>query len=204
MDRAQPGAIKTVARNYELADVFGQFSDGWIVPADGPTISARRSTDLDQSAFEAFDLTYSAASLTVTVQPGEAFVSGWLARDEPTDIELDADSETTIVLGWDPDAIYDAETDASRDDADRVLVDIDANVADDVSHTPIWTVETDADGVVTVGDERDVGPAVDAETLSVDMVVELPEAKEGDEAPSNRAIAIDPDEGVILVPEEVN
>ena len=166
MDRAQPGAIETVARNYELGDVLGQFSEGWIVPADDPTISARRSTDLDQSAFEAFDLTHSATSLTVTVQPGEAFVSGWLARDEPTDIELDADAETTVVLGWDPDAIYDPESDATRDDADRVLVDIDANVADDVPQTAIWTVETDADGVVSVADERRIGPSADIESLT--------------------------------------
>ena len=30
----------------------------------------------------------------------------------------------------------------------------------------------------------------------------LPTASEGDEAPSDRAVAIDPNEGVILVPEE--
>lgn len=41
------------------------------------------------------------------------------------------------------------------------------------------------------------------EELSVEISFHLPEATEGDEAPSNRTIAIDPDEGVILVPEEV-
>ena len=35
-------------------------------------------------------------------------------------------------------------------------------------------------------------------------VVDLPEAKEGDEAPSPTAIAFDPDEGTLLVPEEVS
>lgn len=35
-------------------------------------------------------------------------------------------------------------------------------------------------------------------------VVELPEAKEGDEAPAPTAIAFDPEEGTLLVPEEVN
>ena len=174
-DRAQPGAIDSIVRPDELAQVLGQFSDGWVVPGDEPTPAAQRRAGIDETAFEAFDLTHSPTSLTVTVQPGEAFVSGWLARDESSGFELPADSETTIVLGWDPDAIYDPETDATRDDADRVLVDIDANVDDDAPQTAIWTVETDGSGVVSVSDERVIG-----ERIAIRGEAALPTASEGD------------------------
>ena len=41
----------------------------------------------------------------------------------------------------------------------------------------------------------------DQEPVTFEMLA-LPEAKEGDEAPSARSVAIDTDEGVLLVPEE--
>ena len=48
MDRAQPGAIDSIVRNDELAQIMGQFSPGWIVSADNPTPAARRRVDIDE------------------------------------------------------------------------------------------------------------------------------------------------------------
>jgi hypothetical protein len=73
-----------------------------------PTLSSQRYTSLDETAFNEFDATYSADSLTITIDPGEAFVDGWLARDEPTDIDLATnDAGQKVVIGWNPDVIYD-------------------------------------------------------------------------------------------------
>ena len=44
---------------------------------------------------------------------------------------------------------------------------------------------------------------IDAGSVSATNVVALPEAKEGDEAPAPTAIAYDPEEGELLVAEEV-
>ena len=53
-------------------------------------------------------------------------------------------------------------------------------------------------------DGDDLSPeSVDAGSMSAELI-ELPEAKEGDEAPSSTAIAFDPEEGTLLVPEEIN
>ena len=108
MDRAQPGARGSTNRNIEFGETTGQYTDGWIVPADEPTLSSQRYTSLDETAFNEFDAAYSADSLTITIDPGEAFVDGWLARDEPTDIDLATnDAGQKVVIGWNPDVIYD-------------------------------------------------------------------------------------------------
>ena len=159
-DRAQPGAIDSIVRPDELAGVLGQFSDGWIVPGSEPTAAAKRRSSVDETAFEAFDLTFSSDSLTVTVEPGEAFVSGWCARDEPTDVDLPADTTSEIVVGWSPDAIYDPETDETRDDADEMIVTTATNADPDHPTVAIWDVTTDGTGVVDVVDNRELGSAV--------------------------------------------
>jgi hypothetical protein len=148
-------------------------------------LSAQRYTSIDETAFNEFDATYSGDSLTVTIDPGEAFVDGWLARDEPTDIDLAVDtSEQTIVLGWNPDAIYDDQQRDTRDEADQVILALESD-ADPVSPTvDIWTFETDTDGVTNAEDQRDIGPelsqnlagrtAIDYRELVVDSPERLP------------------------------
>jgi len=106
-DRAQPGAIDSLIRNDELAQVFGRFSEGFIVPGNDPTPAAQRRGDIDETAFDAFSLTTSPTSLDVTVAPGEAFISGWVCRDVSTTLTLPANSTVDIVVGFDPDAIFD-------------------------------------------------------------------------------------------------
>lgn len=163
MDRAQPGARGSTNRNIEFGETTSQFSNGWIVPADDPTLSAQRYTSLDETVFNEFDATYSADSLTVTIGPGEAFVDGWLARDEPTDITLDADTAgQTIVIGWDPDAIYDDQQHTVRDEADRIIINRESAVTEPHPFSPIWSFDTDGTGVTLASDLRSVGPTMAA------------------------------------------
>lgn len=166
MDRAQPGARGSTNRNIEFGETASQLSGGWIAPADDPTLSAQRYTSLDETAFNEFDATYSADSLTVTIDPGEAFVDGWLARDVATEFNLATDTAgQTIVLGWDPDAIYDDQQHDTRDEADEVIVAFESDV--DPAHpiVAIWIFDTDETGVTNAIDKRQIG-----RTLSENIV----------------------------------
>lgn len=166
-DRAQPGAIGSVSHVDELAQVFGQFSDGWIVDGDDPTPGAKRRSDVDETALEAFDISYSSGSLNVDIKPGEAFVSGWCIRDTTTTLSLDRSTTTDIVVGWNFGASYDPNNDPDRDAADKTIVDIAANVVTETPTTLIWRVETDQSGVTDVYDMRDIGPTVSATEAEV-------------------------------------
>jgi hypothetical protein len=166
MDRAQPGARGSTNRNIEFGETTSQYSDGWIVPSDEPTLSAQRYTSLDETAFNEFDAAYGVDSLTVTIEPGEAFVDGWLARDTATDINLAADTnEQVVVVGWDPDAIYDDQQHNTRDEADRVIVDLKSNVDSTHPTVAVWEFNTDGSGVTNINDRRTLGRDLNAERL---------------------------------------
>ena len=181
MDRAQPGARGSTNRNIEFGETTGQYTDGWVVPADDPTLSAQRYTSLDETVFNEFDATYTADSLTVTIDPGEAFVDGWLARDVVTDIELDADTAgQTVVIGWDPNAIYDDQQHDVRDHADKVIVALKKNVNPTLPVVEVWTFKTDSDGVVIATDNRRIGPEVNC-ALGPNALVEHPDRKQATE-----------------------
>lgn len=158
-DRVQPGALGSRTYPMEVGDAVGQFSPGWIVPASDPTLSAERWAGIDETAFTEFDATYGGGSLDVDIGPGEAFVSGWLARDISTTITLAASTAgQTIVLGWNPDATYDDQVHATRDEADEVFISLESDAQDDDPYVPIWEFDTDGSGVTDVTDLRDLGP----------------------------------------------
>jgi hypothetical protein len=174
MDRAQPGARGSTNRNIEFGETTSQYSDGWIVPSDDPTLSAQRYTSLDETAFNEFDAAYTTDSLTVTIDPGEAFVDGWLARDTSTDIDLEADTAgQTVVIGWDPDAIYDNQQHAVRDEADKIIVALEGGVVQSHPTVEIWTFDTDANGVTNAEDHRNIGPTLGADIVD-DNALNLP------------------------------
>ena len=191
MDRAQPGARGSTNRNIEFGETTGQYTDGWIVPADQPTLSAQRYTSLDETTFKEFEASYSADSLTITISPGEAFVDGWLARDEQTTLDLEASAAgQTVVVGWDPDAIYDDQQHDTRDEADTVIVDLENNT--DSTHPVVetWVFDTDNDGVTNALDRRTIGPelskdlvgsrSIDAGDIAVHHPERLPITELGD------------------------
>lgn len=104
------------------------------------------------------------------------------------------------------------ETTLSLPDSGEKYVVADSNL--DSTNSPKVILEdsiTDlTDGSFVIGhisiDEESVTemnrlPSASFNELSADGVMTIPEAKEGDEAPSPTSIAIDPEEGVLLVPE---
>jgi hypothetical protein len=173
-DRAQPGAIDSLIRNDELAQVFGRFSEGFIVPGNDPTPAAQRRGDIDETTLDAFSLTASATSLDVTVAPGEAFVSGWVCRDVSTTLTLPANSTVDIVVGFDPDAIFDPQVDADRDAADETVVDLVGNVDATTPTTVAHRVTTGGSGVTVSERVARVGSSVQAESLSASGALRNP------------------------------
>jgi len=165
-DRAQPGAIDSLIRNDELAQVFGRFSEGFVVPGNNPTPAAQRRGDIDETALDAFSLTTSTTSLDVTVGPGEAFVSGWVCRDVSTTLTLPANSTIDIVVGFDPDAIFDPQADADRDAADETVVDLAGNVDATTPTTVAHQVSTDGTGVISSERVATVGSSIQVNSVS--------------------------------------
>lgn len=156
-DRAQPGAIDSLVRNDELAQVLSAFNDGYIVPATEPTPAAQRRPNIDETALDAFALTTSSSSLDVTVSPGEAFVGGWCARDSETVLSLPPSTTVELVVGWKPDAVYDPDTDADRDAADETIVDLRQNVDELYPLITAWRVKTTDTGVSEASRVASVG-----------------------------------------------
>jgi hypothetical protein len=146
-DRAQPGAIDSTVRNDELAQALRTEAESFVQPADEPTAAAQRRANIDEAALNAFDLTSNRTSLDVTVDPGEAFVGGWVARDVPTTLTLPQSSTVEIVVGWNPDAIFDPNTDPNRDAADEAIVDLARDVTEPYPLLPVWRAKTDTSGV---------------------------------------------------------
>lgn len=154
-ERAAPGAQGSTVRNIEHGEMANVLTGGFIVPADEPTFSAQRWDALDETAFQEFDADYSSSSLDVTIQPGEAFVKGWLATDETYDIELDSfEDGQTVILAWDADAVYSDEIHESRNEADNVIVTLEQDLTVNVPYIPIWEFDTDGDGVTSAINRR--------------------------------------------------
>jgi len=205
-DRAQPGAIDSLIRNDELAQVFGRFSEGFVVPGSDPTPAAQRRGDINETALDAFSLTTSATSLDVTVAPGEAFVSGWVCRDVSTTLTLPANSTVDIVVGFDPDAIFDPQVDADRDAADETVVDLAGNVDATTPTTTVHQLTTDGSGVTSNERIATVGSSASVNTLEAGTKLNGPTASEGDVVtlPSNPDVVpifFDAQTGQPLVPD---
>jgi len=174
-DRAQIGARGSPIHTVEYGEGFGQFSDGWVVPADESTRSAQASSKIDETVLNAFDASWSSGSLTVTIDPGEAFVDGWLARDTSTDVDLAASTNgQTVFAGWDVSAVYSENEHANRDAADTVIVGLEAAFQDLDPKVPLWTFDTDGAGVTSVVDERDLGSTATPEQLRAQDVLRVP------------------------------
>jgi len=173
-DRAQPGAIDSLIRGDELRQVFGRFSDGFIVPGSDPTPAAQRRGDIDETALDAFSLTTSTSSLDVTVTPGEGFVGGWFCRDVDSTLTLPANTTVDIVVGFNDRAIFDPNVDVDRDDADEVIIALAQNTNDDLPTTVAHRVTTDGSGVTSSERIARVGSSVQAESLSASAALRNP------------------------------
>jgi len=170
-DRAAPGAQGSTVRNLEHGEAMMSTMGGFIVPADEPTYSAQRWDGLNEGNFAAFDASYSSGSLTVTIQPGEAFIKGWLARDTSTDVELDSfEDGQTVILAWDADAVYSDEIHDSREEADSVIITLEDDLTVNIPYIPLWEFGTDGDGVTSSIDRRVTKPSASFSSLSAESV----------------------------------
>jgi hypothetical protein len=167
-DRVQPGAIDSIVRNDELAQVFGQFSEGWIVkPSSPPTPASIRRPEIDETALNGFGLV-ATSGFDITIDAGEGFVSGWCARDSQTTITVPGSTTSTVVLAWSLDAVFDPDTDSNRDLADEVRVDLATNVDAQYPSTELFDVTADSNSITSTTDRRRLGA-----TVVADQVVSL-------------------------------
>lgn len=129
----------------------------WVVDGEEDSY-ADLYTSLDSSGLNAFDYVGS-DGLTATLEGGEALVGGWLARDEQTEIDLPADSDTTIYVGIDTDAIL-AEGEAPGD-SQNIIVGPASDFESTHPRVAIWTLYTDGDSVTDQSDHRRTSPPVE-------------------------------------------
>jgi hypothetical protein len=172
-DRVQPGAIDSVVRNDELAQIFNQFSAGWIQDGTSPTAAAIRRSNIDETALNAFAL-LGTNGFDLTVDAGEGFIGGWCARDVPTTISVPQNTTATVVLAWDLDSQFDPNVDPNRDAADDVRVDLQRRVDSDYPATELFAVSTDGSQITSTTDQRRIDPTVSASSVDAADAVELP------------------------------
>lgn len=147
-DKAQPGGKKTAPTNWEVSGVFRYAggTEGWIVP-DGETRIAQR-TSLDTTNLNAFNASYASNSNGVTIEGGEGFIEGWLAKDTSTNVTLSFNATETVYVGWD----------ATSMNADSVVVGKSGAFGDERSpRMAIWEFTTDDTGVTDATDLRQIG-----------------------------------------------
>ena len=162
MDRAVPGAKRTPMRNLEYGHGLGVSEQGWIIDGSTPTRIATEDSNLDETAFDAFSATFSGTSLDVTIAAGEAHFDGYLATDESHMVTLDADTvNQTVYVGWDASTTYDEQEHTERDEADTVIIGLDTAFSGEDPRFPLYTFDTDTDGVIADEDHRFIHDAPD-------------------------------------------
>lgn len=134
------------------AITYGGGSDtGYIVPAGSPTELSIQDTGVAEANLNAFDQTSSSDSYSVSIDAGEAFIFGsWVVIDDSParTVTLTADQAgQTVYLGW------------SKSSANDAVIGIDADFDPDDQRIPLWTFDTDTNGVnqTYIQDERTIG-----------------------------------------------
>lgn len=137
-----PGKAESHALSGAIRYAFGE---GFVVEAGEDLYASDTGAD---GPLDGFEESHDENSHTVEISSGEAFVAGkYLWIDEPTEVEVEPGTFTTIEVGWPADSGND--------------VRIDHEDGDDYPSTgetiPLWTFSADQDGVTTVTDERNLG-----------------------------------------------
>lgn len=155
-DYVNPGAAGTAINALGVAESFRQAGvKGWIVdPADSPTAVAEfeaADATVDTTVLDgAFNASWSGTSFDVTIDPGEGWLAGYLARDTSTTITLNSNTTTVVEVGWDASAI----------DSDALIIAAEGDTvwAPEDPRLPIWEFTTGDGGVTDAVDLRPVGP----------------------------------------------
>lgn len=99
----------------------------------------------------------SSTGLDITLDGGEAFVSGWLCRDRQTTITLPASATTRVCVGFNPDAVLTAGQ--APTDNDNVILDVESAFGNGAPKLPLYEITTDATTILSVTDVRPMGPS---------------------------------------------
>lgn len=143
-DLSTPGEVDAEVDSTSTGHAIGKAGTGaWVV--DGVDI-AGIYTSLDETVLNAFNFNSTDSSgLDAVIDPGEAYVSGWLCRDTQTTVTLPADSTTTVYVGYDASAIL-GDGEAPADSA-NIIVGEAADFASEDPRTAIWEFDTNADNI---------------------------------------------------------
>ena len=153
--------------------------DGYIVPSSKPTELSKQDSDITESNFNNFVQSSSSSSLTVSIDAGEAFIFGsWVVSDNSPsrNITLQAGSNNqTVYVGWNKDA------------ANDVIIGLDSSFDTTASNSdqkiPLYSFDTDSNGVINVVDERQIGKSQDTTSISAEEELVTPVYQDSTNAP---------------------
>lgn len=152
-DLVSPGEIKAAADNKSIAHAISKAGghDGYVV--QGTDISQFYSA-LDTTAVNAFaEVTRS--GLDLTLDGGEAFVSGWLCRDRTTMLTLPANSTVTVYVGFNADAILAAGESPAENE--NIIIDTGAGFSTDDPKLALYEIVTGSTAISSLNDVRPLG-----------------------------------------------
>lgn len=170
-DRVAPGAQGSTVRNMEYGEMGGAPAP-FIVPYDYQTRSAQRWSDLSEPRSQANDpqkgpFAPEGAEFTdntIALNPGEGFVDGWFATDEykqSPDLSTYQQELVTVVVGWNPDAVYSSSVHNNREEADEVFCELEQNVPDNKPYIPVFrgtVIESGGSYILRESDMVDLRP----------------------------------------------
>lgn len=150
-DLVTPGEVDAEIDSTSAGHAMGKAGIGaWIV--DGADIASVYSS-LDETVLNAFNYnTTDSSGLDAVIDPGEAYVSGWLCRDVQTTVTLPASDTVDVYLGYDASAILSSGT--APADNENIIIGLDGDFAAEDPRTHIWTFATDGSSIIDNLDER--------------------------------------------------
>lgn len=162
-DLVTPGEKYAAADPRSMGHAWGKAATGsWIV--DGADIAGSYSS-LDETAMAAFSIATTSGH-DVTLNAGEGYVAGWLARDRTTTRTLPASATTTIYLGYDAGAIL--NDGQAPNESDNIIIGPDSAFDAGDPRTPLYTFTTDGSGILSAetDDHRQLRKPVEYDPLN--------------------------------------
>lgn len=162
-DLTTPGEINAAVDNTTMGHAMskagghgGYIVDGVDLAANFPALN---TSGIVNFAYENNN------GLDATFNGGEAFISGWLARDTQTTLSLPANSITTIYVGYDASAVLNSGQ--SPADSQNIILGPGSDFEAADPRVAIYDISTDGSGVVGVTDQRPLGRGhVDSEVFA--------------------------------------
>jgi hypothetical protein len=162
----------------------GGSQDGYVVPNNETTEIAIQDQDITNTGINQFTETSSSSSFDVSIDGGEAFVFGaWVCTDTTTTITLAQNtSNQKVFVGWNKSA------------SDNVIIGTESTFSitpgDTDQKIPLYSYDTDSNGVTNVTDKRQIGKSQEASTLSVADELGIPIYSDSTNAPQTEGNVI--------------